>query len=58
MNECKGILGKLFGHNYQRYLVKSAHTLLRGYFYTGPATCPDEYKIICKRCGKEISNDN
>ena len=55
MKECKGIMGKLFGHSFESFITK----------YTPPsnfsadnistkgikATSSKEYIVICSRCG-------
>lgn len=60
MNECKGLFGKWFGHNFQRYLIKNSFRKDDAYQCNmeGIATilsyvnaCRDEYEIRCKRCG-------
>lgn len=59
MTDCKGLLGKLFGHSFEKYMIKS-----RAYMPSSKITFEDpevfenylngmseKYEIRCKRCG-------
>ena len=69
MTECCGLMGKIFGHCFERNLIrKTKSDVPFGPFftYTGSSegmnnlldSCKDEeiYEIRCKRCGKHAND--
>jgi hypothetical protein len=65
-NQCIGIMGKYFGHCYKKYLAYKGSSTFSVDACTGH---PDDikemadkyrnekYKIVCKRCGNELKNE-
>lgn len=63
MTDCCGLMGKIFGHCYKKYKIKSRYkpsgeTSLRGqsvfeYFEMQR----NIYEIRCKRCGKHAKDN-
>ena len=63
--KCKGIVGKLFGHNFKSHLIKiipqDIHMeSFKGSLYAynemmdrAKENAAKEYKIVCTRCGQE-----
>ena len=61
MNDCKGIMGKIFGHKFKSIMVEQFMPDMRR-FHTGGGYGVEElldkfktkrYKVICVRCGEE-----
>jgi len=63
--DCKGILGKLFGHKFKKYLNYEPPAIPKELNYEGPPSAYREfikafsniYEIRCKRCGCKIESD-
>lgn len=62
MTNCTGLLGKIFGHKFKSYIVKSRYKLpsCDQYNIDGSESISkfidaqrNIYKVICKRCGEE-----
>lgn len=58
MKECKGLIGRIFGHKFEPMIVK--YTPARGLNLQGcmlsdlvDSMAEKEYKVVCQRCGKE-----
>lgn len=47
--ECRGIMGRLFGHKVRRVRVTGTGTVQHGIFITGHQV--DSYETKCVRCG-------
>lgn len=58
MTDCKGLFGKIFGHDFKKYIVRpkiygiTEITGLQGIKETLPYL-QDLYEIRCKRCGNK-----
>jgi len=56
MDECKGLLGKIFGHKLKSYLIKDEFpNKMEGKNLTVRSLKilkNKEYEVRCKRCGK------
>ncbi len=57
MNNCKGLIGWIFGHKFGSMIVKYSPPE-HGWNFSGYLTrelicgiCKKEYVVICKRCG-------
>lgn len=57
MTKCIGLIGKIFGHKYEKFLTSSASQNIKFEFIyqIDGAQCADalkdKYIVICKRCG-------
>ena len=61
LNNCKGILGKIFGHKFVSRIVEytpsNCHGMkARGYDIEGiiKAQSHKRYVVVCKRCGEKV----
>jgi len=61
--ECTGLIGKLFGHKYERYILNSTPPKFGNHDFRGSVdgfkkfielNTEYEYIVCCKRCGKVI----
>lgn len=63
MSECKGLFGKIFGHNFQQYLEKyipqkedgdlKLEGTSVGIARVNESWAEKHYVVICKRCGEK-----
>lgn len=66
MTECKGLLGKIFGHKFNTYLLKDKFTIpyhqnvnIEGVMSILKFidTMRNHYEIRCKRCGAKVDDN-
>lgn len=65
MTDCCGVFGRLFGHKFEKHLIRSKllpapwldityktdnHIEIKDYL----ERCVDKYEILCKRCGRKL----
>lgn len=60
--ECRGLIGRLFGHSFDSKIVKYTAPDMRGVNATGnipdmaEALADKEYIVVCSRCGTPPSD--